>query len=290
MQTIKYSSSQHSASYSLNNFVIDSTSLHQDLGILVSSDLTWDNHYSAIISKAYKSLYFIRRATSNSHSPHTKLSLYKSLTRTNILYCSQLWRLHKIKDIKLFEWVQRRASYKTTIPTIKAVWSIFTCSHSLYGLNTYRYLLPHQMPLRSSQSLQHLSVHPVLIKQHSSILWRKTKVHLSTFLNQPYFNRAVKLWNSLPIMNCSMSASTIKSLIKKFLWSHFISNFDPNNSCTWFLCCPCPSCHSKTLINFSNFHFLTACGILAYISLFWLHSALDCNPSKPALLLAIFLL
>ena len=100
----------HSANYSINNSIINSTSLHRDLGVLVSNNLTWDEHYSAIISRAYKSLYFIRRATSNSHSPSTKLSLYKSLIRPKLSYCSQLWRPYKIKDIKLFERVQRRAT------------------------------------------------------------------------------------------------------------------------------------------------------------------------------------
>ena len=66
----------HSANYSINNSIINSTSLHRDLGVLVSNNLTWDEHYSAIISRAYKSLYFIRRATSK-HSPSTKLSLLR---------------------------------------------------------------------------------------------------------------------------------------------------------------------------------------------------------------------
>ena len=100
----------HPANYSVNNSTISSTSLHRDLGILVSSNLTWDDHYSAIISKAYRALYFIQRATSHSLSSQTKLSLYKSLVRPNISYCSQIWRPYKIKHIKLFESIQRRAT------------------------------------------------------------------------------------------------------------------------------------------------------------------------------------
>lgn len=93
----------------LNNLlsIIHPISLHWDLGILVFSDLTWDNHYSAIIFKAYISLYFIRHATSNSHSPHTTVSNAKPLN----------------------------SSYKTSIPTIKPVCLAYNCSHYLYGLN-----------------------------------------------------------------------------------------------------------------------------------------------------------
>ena len=97
-------------SYSINQSTIDQTSSHRDLGVLISSDLQWNEHYSTIIAKAYKSMYFIRRSTSNSHSFRTKLSLYKSLVRPKLLYCSQIWRPHLIKDIKLFESVQRRAT------------------------------------------------------------------------------------------------------------------------------------------------------------------------------------
>ena len=68
------------------NSTISSTSLHRDLGILVSSNLTWDNHYSAIISKAYRALYFIRRATS--HSLLLKLNCLSTkvwLDRTSLI-------------------------------------------------------------------------------------------------------------------------------------------------------------------------------------------------------------
>ena len=80
----------HPANYSINNSTISSTSLHRDLGILnclLLVNLTWDDHYSAIIYKAYRALYFIWRATSHSRSSQTKLSLYKSLVidRTSLI-------------------------------------------------------------------------------------------------------------------------------------------------------------------------------------------------------------
>ena len=122
-------------SYFINQSTIDLTPSYRDLGVLVSDDLRWNDHYSTIIAKAYKSMYYVRRSTSNSHSTHTKLYLYKSLVRPKLLYCSQVWRPHLMKDIRLFESVQRRAtkfilqdyhsSYKITL-------HLFL---SLHGLN-----------------------------------------------------------------------------------------------------------------------------------------------------------
>ena len=58
-----------------------------------------------------------------------------------------------------------------------------------------------------------------------------------------YFNHVVRIWNSLPIINLSSSSSTIKKLIKTFLsWQHFLSTFNPHNTCSWFLCCSCHLC------------------------------------------------
>ena len=96
--------------YTINNHLIDLTASHRDLGVIISDDIHWDIHYDNIISKAYKTLYFIRRSVSNSHSSKTKLKLYTSLVRPILMYCSQVWRPHKLKDTKCFEAVQRRAS------------------------------------------------------------------------------------------------------------------------------------------------------------------------------------
>ena len=65
-----------------------------------------------------------------------------------------------------------------------------------------------------------------------------------------YFNRVVRIWNSLPIINLSLSSSTIKKLIKNFLWQHFLSTFNPHNTCSWFFCCTCHLCLSIHHISF----------------------------------------
>ncbi len=58
-------------------------------------------------------------------------------------------------------------------------------------------------------------------------------VHSITSINSQrhfYFNRLIRLWNALPIINLSQSANTIRSKIKGYLWSIFIKQFNPNNS------------------------------------------------------------
>ena len=43
-------------SYSVNGTPIASTSTHRDLGIIISSNLSWNEHYNSILAKAYRTL------------------------------------------------------------------------------------------------------------------------------------------------------------------------------------------------------------------------------------------
>ena len=49
-----------------------------------------------------------------------------------------------------------------------------------------------------------------------------------------------KLWNALPRVELSLQIST--KMIKEFLWSKFIENFNINNLCTFHFVCPCNRC------------------------------------------------
>ena len=57
-----------------------------------------------------------------------------------------------------------------------------------------------------------------------------------------YFNRIVRLWNHLPVINLSSPPYVIKQKLTKHLWDHFMVNFNPNQSCSFHLLCPCHRC------------------------------------------------
>ena len=75
----------------------------------MSSDLTWNGHCRLITAKAYKSLGIIRR-TFTTNSISTKRQLYPSFVRSQLSYCSIIWRPHLSKHIVVLEKVQKRAT------------------------------------------------------------------------------------------------------------------------------------------------------------------------------------
>ena len=46
---------------------------------------------------------------------------------------------------------------------------------------------------------------------------------------------APHLWNSLPTIDLTLSTHSIKALLKKHLWNHFINHFNPLELCTFYL-------------------------------------------------------
>ena len=95
--------------YNINGKTVTTADQHKDLGIIISSNLTFSLHYKTISAKAYKMLGLLRRAF-ETHSTIVKKKLYLSLVRSQLTYCSQIWRPFLHKDILFIEKIQRRAT------------------------------------------------------------------------------------------------------------------------------------------------------------------------------------
>ena len=63
----------------------------KDLGVTVCTDLSWSQHHKNIIGKAYQILGLIRRTFGGSCNVETRKTLYLTLVRSKLTYCSQVW-------------------------------------------------------------------------------------------------------------------------------------------------------------------------------------------------------
>lgn len=82
--------------------------VHQlkDLGVIVSSDLSWTPHINTICSKARAVASWVL-SVFRARNKLTMLTLYKSLVRSQLEYCCPLWNPSNISDIQELEGVQR---------------------------------------------------------------------------------------------------------------------------------------------------------------------------------------
>ena len=80
----------------------------RDLGITLTSDLTWNMHISKKVAKANGVLYLLRRNVSQSVGARIKLGLYESLVLPILLYGIQCIHLSKASMI-ILEKFQKRA-------------------------------------------------------------------------------------------------------------------------------------------------------------------------------------
>ena len=117
------SSSSHV--YSINSCVIQNDNQYKDIGIIVSSDLSWNNHIIYIAAKAYKILALLRHSFRNCNSVHSKKFLYISLVKDQLIYGSQVWCPHLLKDINALEAIQRRSTKFILNVITNLVYSLF---------------------------------------------------------------------------------------------------------------------------------------------------------------------
>ena len=82
----------------------------KDLGVWISSDLTWNKQVVEQSSKANKLLGFIKRSCKEIRNPRTRRCLFLAIVRPHLGYATQIWAPQTIELIKRAERVQRRAS------------------------------------------------------------------------------------------------------------------------------------------------------------------------------------
>ena len=78
------------------------------LGVMISSDLKCSQQCKYAYTKASRVLMGMIRRMISYKEPKIMLSLYKTLVRPHVEYCSSVWNPHYSKDKVLLERVQHR--------------------------------------------------------------------------------------------------------------------------------------------------------------------------------------
>ena len=178
----------------------------------MSHDLSWTGHLSLIVKQAYKKLGLLRWSFSATTSTSAKKSLYLSLVQSQLVYCSQVWRPHLVKDIKLLEDVQRRASkfilndYTSDYKTRLLQLSLLPLS-MIYELNDICFFVKSiKQPSSSFNILNYVSFSCCNNTRSGSFLKLVQPLVLNNRHKHFFFIRIVCLWNSLPPIDIHTSS------------------------------------------------------------------------------------
>ena len=86
--------------------LIEPSSIVRDLGINISSDSTWTPHINIMCDKARQMCSWVL-SVFRDRSAIVMLTLFNSMVRSRLEYCSPIWSPSKISDIQAIEGVQR---------------------------------------------------------------------------------------------------------------------------------------------------------------------------------------
>jgi hypothetical protein len=103
---VTFGSSDHQRTYSTGGSTIVNKSDYKDLGITVSSPLSFNKHIDLVISRAYSRLGLIHKAF-RIKSQTSILRLFKAFVRPIVEYSSLIWNPYTIRNNNRVERIQR---------------------------------------------------------------------------------------------------------------------------------------------------------------------------------------
>ena len=211
--------------------LLQSATEEKDLGVIFDNKLQFDQHIGSIVRKSNIVLGLIKRNFKYMNED-IFVKLYKTLVRPLVEYASPVWNPKKIKNVKLLEGIQRRATkliaqvkdlpyplrlqklnlttleYRRKRNDIIEVFKIFE------GYNDVNYKKFFDQPVAS------------ITRGHK---YKITKNRCNTNIRQNFFtNRIIKTWNNLPenIIN-SESIETFKTRLERF-WANLSIRYTPS--------------------------------------------------------------
>ena len=227
--------------YKLGSVFIDYAQSQLDLGVTVTSKLTWTNHCDKLAKNANSKLALLMRTCHFTTNKKQKRAFYLTVIRSIFEHCSVIWHPNSFNQLSKFESIQKKA-VKWINGQISDSYSDMNYMNKLKDLSI--------LPIKSKFALNDLilfykivnclvpidlPVHFTFIKHNDVKYTRKTaniidekdvtsikcsiKPSCEIFRNC-FFYRTMILWNSIPYIIRQQTAITkFKSDAKVFLLS-----------------------------------------------------------------------
>ena len=224
-----------------NDKVIKRRDLHEDLGLIISSNLSWKPHIENVITKANKVLSMLKRNSPNIPA-YTKLNLYKSMVLPILTYASPCVELNvecmgMLESVqkRLFRWICRDLNYRQALITFNVLplpyyFQLLDLITFSKALNNY---YDADLTEHFSQNFQNYSTRSVTSNMFQCQRpWNKKS-------EQNFWFRAARLANLCPPSVDIRCIVGLKHRLLKWLWDIFNRSYQEHLTCTWRAHCDC---------------------------------------------------
>ena len=187
------------------------------LGITLSHNLSWSTHINSLICKSKKLLGLIYRQFYSRSSPKAILSLYITIVRPILEYCSCCWdppsssMIAKLEKVQHFALKIASKSWSSTYQSLLSNFNLPTLSHRR-SINkiTQLFKINHGFSHFLYPPPLHLSQVTRITRSLSPFNFAQPFCRTSTYLHS-FYPSAIKIWNSLPeIIKSTNSLSHFK--------------------------------------------------------------------------------
>ena len=96
--------------YTKGDLQLEHCSHERDLGVWISTDLTWKKQVEAQSGKANKILGYVKTTSNSIKIVDTKRRIHLTIVRAHLTYSSPVWAPQTVGNIKNIERIQRHAT------------------------------------------------------------------------------------------------------------------------------------------------------------------------------------
>ena len=233
----KFEHIRYTHRYRISDTELEHVFDEKDLGIIVDSDLSFDEHICSKVNKANQIMGLIRRSFAHL-DPKSFVKLYTALVRPHLEYGQSVWSPHLKKHQNLIENVQMRAT--------KQVDGLNNLQYSerlkLLNLPTLVY---RRLRGDAIEIFKHFKLYDTEIisntfqrkqrinRRHQFQLYeRRAKDGIRGVQNNSFYYRTAKMWNELPeeVVNAT-TIDTFKNKLDKY-WNEMPIKFSYDEGTT----------------------------------------------------------
>ena len=175
----------------------------KDLGVMVSSDLSWKPHICMIAQRATKVAAWVLSAF-KTRDKCTMLTLYKSIIRSHLEYCCPLWNSSSKCNIQQLEGVQR--SFTSRIDSVQHLdyWQRLRALNLMsLQRRRERYIIIHVWKILNGRCPNDVDIKFLESKRHGKKAVVPSLTKSSSKRNQTLYDNSFavigpRLWNTIP--------------------------------------------------------------------------------------------